>query len=153
MPEACTLRDGRVVTIAVGDPTEVRRLLHGQGDPRAEPLDIAAQGGGALVARSADGELAGSAAWSARDGLRGECVGAVAPAFCGLGLGTQLLRRCAEAALASGVTVLRVQVRPGAGDAAAMLRDCGLATHWDLGHPVVQVDVLPGTTRPGWATP
>jgi hypothetical protein len=34
-----------------------------------------------------------------------------------------------------------------------MLRDCGLRTHWDLDHPVVHVELLLGTERPGWVTP
>jgi GNAT superfamily N-acetyltransferase len=156
LPATHALRDGRVVTIAARSPADdmaVHRLLDALGDTCVELFDVAARAGGALVARCADGELAAAVAWTAADGLHGECVGVVDPAFCGLGLGTQLLRRCSGAALSSGVTVLRVQVNPGADDVAAMLRDCGLHTHWDLGHPAVQVDVLPGTQRPGWATP
>ena len=34
-----------------------------------------------------------------------------------------------------------------------MLRDCGLRTRWDLDYPVVHVDLLLGTERPGWITP
>jgi GNAT superfamily N-acetyltransferase len=151
-----TLRDGRVVTIAVCSPAAamaVHRLLDASGDSRVELFDVAARAGGGLIARGGEGEPAAAVAWTTADGLHGECVGVVDAAFCGLGLGTRLLRRCADAALSSGVTALRVQVMPGADDVAAMLRDCGLHTHWDLGHPEVQVDVLTGTQRPGWATP
>ena len=38
-------------------------------------------------------------------------------------------------------------------ETAAMLRDCGLRTHWDLDHPVASVDLILGSQRPGWVTP
>ena len=109
---------------------------------------------GALVARTATGELAGYAAWSAEQGgRRGEFAGAVDPRFVELGLGTLLLRRSARDALEAGLETLRVELYPGSAATASMLRDSGLQTHWDLDYPVVHVDLLLVTQRPGWVTP
>lgn len=104
------------------------------------------------MARTSAGELAGYAAWIA-DGERGEFAGAVDPRFSALGLGTLLLRRGAGDALSAGLRALRVELHAGSEATAAMLRDSGLRTHWNLDHPVVHVDILLGTERPGWVTP
>ena len=160
---AVTLRDGRAVTLAplsVEDAADVARLLDSVADPRAAFFDrVAARRGhegarGAIVARSAGGELAGYAAWIAEDGEHsGEFAGVVDPRFAELGLGTVLLRRSTRDALDAGLSTLRVELHPGSAALAAMLRDCGLHTHWDLDYPVVHVNLLLGTRRPGWSTP
>jgi GNAT superfamily N-acetyltransferase len=160
---ALTLRDGRVVTLAApteDDQADVARLLATLADPREEFFARAAtqqagagQPHGALVARTSSGELAGYTAWIADEDGRGEFAGGVDPRFAKLGLGTQLLRRGAGDALVAGLRALRVELHPGSQATAAMLRDCGLRTHWDLDHPVVHVELLLGTERPGWVTP
>ncbi len=158
-----TLRDGRVVTLApldAADEADVARLLETLKDLRVTffARAAAARDGdaahGELVARTPAGELAGYAAWSAEDvGRRGEFAGAVDPRFAELGLGTLLLRRGTRDALDAGLETLRVELHPGSAAIASMLRDCGLRTHWDLDYPVVHVDLLLGTQRPGWVTP
>ena len=148
------LRDGRVVTLAplrAADDAEVALLLDMLSDPRASFFARA------VAARTADavhGELAAYAAWQGEDGgRRGEFAGAVDPRFAELGLGTLLLRRSARDALEAGLETLRVELYPGSAATASMLRDSGLRTHWDLDYPVVHVDLLLGTQRPGWVTP
>ena len=85
---------------------------------------------------------------------RREFAGAVDPRFAELGLGTLLLRRSARATRSTPASrALRVELHPGSAATAAMLRDCGLRTHWDLDYPVVHVELLLGTQRPGWVTP
>jgi hypothetical protein len=158
-----TLRDGGSVTLAplsAPDEADVAQLLDSVADPRAAfYARAAAERGhagarGELVARTPDGELAGYVAWIAEDGGRaGECAGAVDPGFGTLGLGTVLLRRGARDALDAGLSMLRVELHPGSATLAAMLRDCGLHTQWDLDYPVVRVNLLLGTRRPGWQTP
>ncbi|HVC84993.1 MAG TPA: GNAT family N-acetyltransferase [Solirubrobacteraceae bacterium] len=160
---AVTLRDGRSVTLAplsAPDEADVVRLLDTLADPRAAFFTrAAAERGhagarGELVARTLDGELAGYAAWIAEDGGRaGECAGVVDPRFTTLGLGTLLLRRGARDALDAGLSTLSVELHPGSRALAAMLRDCGLHTQWDLEYPVVHVNLSLGTRRPGWQTP
>ena len=160
---AVTLRDGRSVTLAplsAEDEADVARLLGSVADPRAAFFArAAAERGrdgarGAIVARSSAGELAGYAAWIAEPGVPcGEFAGVVDPAFAELGLGTLLLRGAGRGALDAGLSTLRVELHPRSTALAAMLRDCGLHTHWDLDYPVVHVDVLLGTRRPGWSTP
>ena len=40
------------------------------------------------------------------------------------------------------------------GDVSAeMLRDAGLAAHWDIDYPVTRVTLTLGSERPGWAPP
>jgi GNAT superfamily N-acetyltransferase len=157
-----TLRDGRVVTLTVPndvDRADVARLLEALHDPRGTFFARVGEQGaadpphGALVARTSAGELAGYAAWIADGGERGEFAGAVDPRFSALGLGTLLLRRGAGDALSAGLRALRVELHAGSEATAAMLRDSGLRTHWDLDHPVVHVEILLGTERPGWVTP
>jgi GNAT superfamily N-acetyltransferase len=158
-----TLRDGCVVTLGAptgADEADVARLLATVADPREKFFARAAAqratpgpAQGALVARTSSGELAGYAAWIADDDGRGELAGAVDPRFAELGLGTLLLRRGADDALDAGLRALRVELHPGSHATAAMLRDCGLRTHWDLDHPVAHVELLLGTERPGWVTP
>jgi GNAT superfamily N-acetyltransferase len=152
------LRDGRAVAVtpaAAGDAAEVARLVESTGDPRAEGFArVAARTAGALVARAQpSGELVGYCAWAELGGGRGELVGAVDPAFTGIGLGTLLLRSAAERAQAVGLRVFRVELHVEARALAAMLRDCGLRSHWDLEHPVAHVELSLGERRPGWATP
>jgi GNAT superfamily N-acetyltransferase len=160
---ALTLRDGCVVTLAAptsADEADVARLLATLADPReqffaraAAQRATAGPPHGALIARTSSGELAGYAAWIADDDGRGELAGGVDPRFAELGLGTLLLRRSAGDALDAGLRALRVELHPGSHETAAMLRDCGLRTHWDLDHPVAHVELLLGTERPGWVTP
>lgn len=160
---AVNLRDGRSVTLAPSsaeDQADVSRLLEAVADPRTAFFARAAarcgQAGthGAIVARMAGGELAGYAAWVGEDdGRAGEFAGAVDPQFAKLGLGTVLLRRGTRDALDAGLGTLRVELHPGSAAVAAMLRDCGLHTHWDLDYPVARVDLLLGTRHPGWNTP
>ena len=158
---ANALRDGRLVAVrapGTGDGAEIPRLLAAAGDPRSEGFAQAHQRGAAasaLVARALDGgELLGYAAWiAAANGERGDFFCAVDPAATGLGLGTLLLRTAASAADERGLRRLRVELHPQARALAALLRDCGLRSHWDLEHPVAAVDLLLGQRRPGWATP
>jgi GNAT superfamily N-acetyltransferase len=158
---ANALRDGRLVAVsapASGDSAEIPRLLAAARDPRSEAFAQAHQRGdaaAALVARALQGgELLGYAAWvAAASGERGTFFCAVDPATTGLGLGTLLLRTAASAAEGRGLRTLRVELHPQARALGAMLRDCGLRSHWDLEHPLAQVDLLLGQRRPGWATP
>ena len=160
---AVTLRDGRSVSLAPAsaeDEADVARLLELVADPRTAFFARAAarrghEGAhGAIVARMPGGELAGYAAWVAEDdGRSGEFAGAVDPRFAELGLGTVLLRRATRDALDAGLSTLRVELHPGSTAVAAMLRDCGLHTHWDLDYPIVRVKLLLGTRHPGWNTP
>jgi GNAT superfamily N-acetyltransferase len=157
-----TLRDGRVVTLAIpteADNPNVARLLDALEDPRAAFFERAAaapgsgEAHGAIVARTPAGEIAGFAAWIAKDPASGEFAGGVDPTFAELGLGTLLVRRSAADARDAGLRTLRVELHPGSHAIAAMLRDCGLRTHWDLDHPVAHVDLVLGSERPGWVTP
>jgi len=159
---AVALRDGRPVTITpagAADAAEIARLLDAVADPRRDTFAAATDrspGGparGAIVARDDHAAIAGAAGWVALDERVAECVGAVDPGATEQGLGTLLLRRCAEQAGAAGLRVLRVHLHPGARATAAMLRDSGLHTSWDLDHPVAIVDVVIDAGRPGWATP
>jgi len=160
---AVNLRDGRSVTLAPSsaeDEADVSRLLEAVADPRTAFFARAAArcgragAHGAIVARMAGGELAGYAAWVGEDdGRSGEFAGAVDPQFAKLGLGTLLLRRGTRDALDAGLGTLRVELHPGSAAVAAMLRDCGLHTHWDLDYPVARVNLLLGTRHPGWYTP
>jgi GNAT superfamily N-acetyltransferase len=70
-----------------------------------------------------------------------------------LGLGTFLLRRLAEIALADETHRFDIDVVAGACSLAEVLRDCGLQSHWDLGGPVTRVDLDLAHARPGWSTP
>ena len=158
---ANALRDGRLVAVrapASGEAAEIPRLLEAAQDPRSAAFAQAQQrgdGAAALVARGLDGgELLGYAAWVAvAGGERGDFFCAVDPAAAGLGLGTLLLRTAAAAAEERGLAALRVELRPQARSLAAMLRDCGLRSHWDLEHPIAHVELRLGQRRPGWATP
>jgi GNAT superfamily N-acetyltransferase len=154
------LRDGRLVAVgapAAGDDAEIPRLLAAAHDPRSAAFAQAHRRGDAapaLVARVLDGELLGYAAWvAAASGERGDFFCAVDPAATGIGLGTLLLRTAAAAAEERGLRALRVELHPQARALAAMLRDCGLRSHWHLEHPIAQVGLLLGQRRPGWATP
>jgi len=149
------LRDGRLVTLAAaqaGDAGEIPLLLAAAGDPRGEAFARAGEAD-TLVARALEsGVLVGYAAWiGAVDHADFFC--AVEPTLQGLGLGTLLLRAAASAAAGGGMRVLRVALHPQARALAAMLRDCGLRSHWDLEHPLARVDILLGPPRRGWATP
>lgn len=149
------LRDGRLVTLAAaqaGDAGEIPLLLAAAGDPRGEAFARAGEAD-TLVARALEsGALVGYAAWiGAVDHADFFC--AVEPTLQGLGLGTLLLRAAASAAAGGGMRVLRVALHPQARALAAMLRDCGLRSHWDLEHPLARVDILLGPPRRGWATP
>ena len=154
------LRDGRLVALAdVGeaDAAEIPRLLEVAADPRGEAFARAHErpGAGAAIAARAldDGALVGYAAWLADSGADAAFFCAVDPALGGLGLGTLLVRRAAAKASDSGVRALHVALDPRARALAAMLRDCGLRSRWDLEHPVARVEVLLGAPRPGWTTP
>jgi GNAT superfamily N-acetyltransferase len=161
LDRANALRDGRRVAVsapASGDGAEIPRLLAVAADPRSEAFAQAHRRGdaaAALVARALEGgELLGYAAWvAAASGEHGDFFCAVDPAATGLGLGTLLLRAAASAAGERGLRTLRVELHPQARALAAMLRDCGLRSHWDLEHPVARVELLLGQRRPGWATP
>ena len=160
---AVTLRDGRSVTLAPSnaeDEPDVTRWLELVADRRTAFFARAAarcghEGAhGAIVARMPGGELAGYAAWVGEDdGRSGEFAGAVDPRFAELGLGTVLLRRGTRDALDAGLSTLCVELHPGSAAVAALLRDCGLHTHWDLDYPIVRVNLLLGTRHPGWNTP
>lgn len=161
-PSGTALRDGRCVTLAAAtavDAGDVARLLEQSADPRSELFArAAARGpeaqGGELVARSdASALLVAYGAWFRSASSRCEFVCAVDASFTGIGLGTLLLRTVAADALAVGVRTLRVEVHPGARALAAMLRDCGLRSHWDLEHPIARIELMLDEPRPGWTTP
>jgi len=155
------LRDGRLVAVSApvsGDGAGIPRLLAAARDQRSAAFAQAHQRGdaaSALVARALDGgELLGYAAWvAAASGERGDFFCAVDPAATGLGLGTLLLRSAASAAEERGLRTLSVELHPQARALAAMLRDCGLRSDWDLEYPIAQVELALGQRRPGWATP
>jgi GNAT superfamily N-acetyltransferase len=147
-----------------GDATDVERLVDQVGDPRVmfytqaterranatQPLAAS----GEFVARAAEGgQLVGYTAYLAGEHASGELAGVVEPRFAGVGLGTLLLRRAADAARLAGLKTLRVELPPGSDATAAMLRDAGLTSRWDLAYPVARVELTLGTSRPGWSTP
>jgi len=161
---ALSLRGGASVTLSApadADAGALAALLEAVADPREglfERILAALAGGepgGALVAREPGAAaLAAYAAWLVEEtGVRGELVCAVAPAFTGQGLGTLLLRRLERDARAAGLRTLRVELHPDARALAAMLRDCGLHSFWDLEHPLAHVELVLGTRRSGWVTP
>jgi GNAT superfamily N-acetyltransferase len=105
----------------------------------------------ALAAYDAEsGKLIGVIAYAAS----GELAGVVEAHFRGVGLGTLLVHQAAERARKAGVEVLHVELHPGSEDTAAMLRDSGFATHWDIDYPIARVALqLTSGPRPGWTTP
>jgi GNAT superfamily N-acetyltransferase len=161
------LRDERVVLIAPlvpADQAEVAGLVAEAADPRtsfyARLGEQRADGAqeparrGEFVARAAEtAALVGYAAYLAGADGSGELAGVVDPRFAGVGLGTLLLRRAAYDARRAGLKALRVELHPGSDATAAMLRDAGLTSHWDLDFPVTHVDLALGSSRPGWSTP
>ena len=147
-----TLRDGRVVELRAATPKDsaalepLRQSDLRQSDLR--PRDLA--GAHVTVARLAGAtEPAGYAAWFAA----GDFVCAVEAELSGQGLGTMLLRHAAHEASEGGVEKLSVELPAGAHGLAAMLRDCGLVSFWDLDHPISHVELAVNAVRPGWATP
>lgn len=106
----------------------------------------------ALVARDPTGRIVAAAGYRVFEPRRAVVVGTVDRRYRGLGLGTFLLRRLAEAALDAGILRFRVEVTAGDRPLADLLRDCGLRSHWDLGR-VTHVDLELRARRPGWATP
>jgi GNAT superfamily N-acetyltransferase len=166
-PATIVLRDRRVVLIAPlvpADQVEVTRLLAEAADPRAsfyarlveQRADRAQEPArrGEFVARAAEtGALVGYAAYLGGEDGSGELAGVVDPRFAGVGLGTLLLRRAAADARRAGLKALRIELHPGSDATAAMLRDTGLTSHWDLDFPVAHVDLALGSSRPGWSTP
>ena len=98
-----------------GDATDVERLVDQVGDPRVmfyaqatERRGNATQqlaASGEFVARAAEGgQLVGYTAYLAGEHASGELAGVVEPHFAGVGLGTLLLRRAAEAARLATLT-------------------------------------------------
>jgi GNAT superfamily N-acetyltransferase len=166
-PATIVLRDERVVLIAPlvsTDQAEVARLVAEAADPRAsfyarlvEQRADRAKGParrGEFVARAAQTEaLVGYAAYLGGEDGSGELAGVVDPRFAGVGLGTLLLRRAADDARRAGLKALRVELHPGSDATAAMLRDAGLTSRWDLDFPVTHVDLALGSSRSGWSTP
>jgi GNAT superfamily N-acetyltransferase len=102
---------------------------------------------------SSDGRLVGYAVWRGGEDDAGEFAGLVEPDYRDVGLGSLLLRRVSADARSAGLSTLRVDLHDGSQETAAMLRDCGLATHWDLDYPIAHVDLVLGQERPGWRTP
>ncbi|MGA2471365.1 MAG: GNAT family N-acetyltransferase [Solirubrobacteraceae bacterium] len=162
-----TLRDGRAVIVrelTPGDEAEVARLVGASADARLSFYERSAQQRGAeasgetpsaafVALISADQRIVGYATYLAVDEQDGELAGVVDPAFAGIGLGTLLVRRAAEHARLTGLETLHVDLHPGSEDTAAMIRDSGFPSHWDLAYPVARVELLLGRTRPGWSTP
>jgi GNAT superfamily N-acetyltransferase len=142
-----TLRDGRAVQLraATLDDFAALETLR-RGGPRQRNLT---DGHLTLAHAAAGEEPVGYAAWF--DDCAFFC--AVEDAFSGLGLGTLLLRNAAREAAAEGLKTLSVELVAGEHALAAMLRDCGLVSSWDLDHPVCRVELTLGARRPGWATP
>lgn len=161
--ETRELRDGRRVVVrraGEADAVEIPVLLSAAGNPRGAAFARAHErdeGAFALVARTFDdGELVAYAAWIAASAAgegHADFFCAVEPALHGLGLGTLLVRAAADAAHERGLRALRVALTAQERALAAVLRDCGLRSRWDLDTPVARVDVLLGEPRPGWATP
>lgn len=141
------LRDGRVLELgpaAAEDVAALEALRRGERRQR----DLA--GGHLTLARVAGGaHPVGYAAWFDD----GDFVCAVEEALSGLGLGTLLLRNAAREAGERGRETLSVELTAGEHGLAAMLRDCGLVSSWDLDHPIGRVELTLGAQRPGWATP
>jgi GNAT superfamily N-acetyltransferase len=142
-----TLRDGRSVALRAAVPDDAAAIAKLR---RADPRERDLTGAHGTVALIGDATApAGYAAWF--EG--GEFVCSVEEALQGLGLGTGLLRNAAEQAGEHGLAALSVELPEGAHALAAMLRDCGLVSFWDLDHPVGRVELRIGTLRPGWVTP
>lgn len=142
-----TLRDGRAVDLRAATPEDaaaLEALRH--SDPRRRDLTV---GHLAIALVTGDEQPAGYAAWFDD----GDFVCAVEEALSGLGLGTLLLRNAAREAAERGRKTLSVELPVGEHALAAMLRDCGLVSTWDLDHPVARVELSLGASRPGWATP
>jgi GNAT superfamily N-acetyltransferase len=142
-----TLRDGRAVELRGAAPGDVE-ALEALRAPDPRPHELA--GAHVTVAQLAGTPVpVGYGAWFAS----GDFVCAVQEELRGKGLGTMLLRNAAREAGANGVQTLSVELPTGAHGLAAMLRDCGLVSFWDLDHPVARVQLVVGAMRPGWATP
>jgi GNAT superfamily N-acetyltransferase len=154
------LRDERTATIGAFQPhdaADVQGLVASDDASRAgfyaqnagAAADAATQAE-ALIARDAQsGELIGFVAYSAS----GELAGVVDPRYRGIGVGTLLVHRAAEQAGKVGLTSLHVELHPGSEETAEMLRDAGLASHWDIDYPMTRVTLRLGGERPGWSTP
>jgi GNAT superfamily N-acetyltransferase len=142
-----TLRDGRAVELRAAAPADAAALeTLRRSDPRRRDLT----GGHLTIAQVAGGaQPAGYGAWFDD----GDFVCAVEEALSGLGLGTLLLRNAAREAAARGRKTLSVELPAAEHALAAMLRDCGLVSSWDLDHPVARVELSLEAERPGWATP
>jgi GNAT superfamily N-acetyltransferase len=161
---AFMLRDGRVVTVAqvrAAEAADVERLIAAADAAREELYSQSAGARGETEANGVSlsahdvesGELIGVVAYTALGERHGELAGVVDPRFRGLGLGTLLLHLAVEHATDSGLETLQVDLQPGSEDIAEMLRDAGLAAHWDIDYPVTRVTLTLGSERPGWATP
>ena len=145
-------RGGRDRPARGGWQTRARRSL-----PALRPRCGRAGAHGAISGRMADGELAGYAAVGRRRGRRrsGEFAGAVDPRFCSARLGTVLLRRV-HPGRARRPAWARCRVELPSGDRRRSRRCCATAacdTHWDLDYPLARIDLLLGTSHPGWNTP
>ena len=142
-----TLRDGRAVDLRAPAPDDAAAL---EALRHRDRMQRELTGGHLTVAHVAGGaQLAGYGAWFDN----GDFVCAVDAALNGLGLGTLLLRNAAREAGVHGRKTLSVELAAGEHALAAMLRDCGLVSSWDLDHPVGRVELTLAAQRPGWATP
>jgi GNAT superfamily N-acetyltransferase len=142
-----TLRDGREAQLRAATPDDaaaLEALRRGNSRQREDT------GGHVTVAQVAGrAQPVGYGEWFDD----GAFTGAVEEAQSGLGLGTLLLRKAAREAADAGLKTLTVELVAGEHALAAMLRDCGLASSWDLDHPTARVELTLGRRRPGWATP
>ena len=155
-----TLRDGRSVSVApqrASDREETARLIATSGDARAVLAELASARSGVFVARAAsdDKPIVACVLWRAANEPQagGELAGYVTPDYRGAGLGTLLVRRAAEDAVAHGLRELTVELYPGGEATAEMLRDLGLSARWLIAYPDSRVTLELGRPRPGWSTP
>lgn len=80
---------------------------------------------GLLATRGSDGEPVGHGLYAGLDDARAEVAFAIAPELQGLGLGTILLARLAEAALANGYSTLVAEVLPANHRMVDVFRESG----------------------------
>lgn len=104
-----------------------------------------------LLVRDRDDSVVAAAGYRLTEPGRAEFACTVGPKLRRAGLGTFLLRRLAELALANGIS--RFHVVAGSDDSVELVRDCGLRSHWESLRRPLEVELELAGRRPGWSTP
>lgn len=123
----------------------------GARDVRVSAMQDDPARGALLLARDDDSSVVAVAGYRLIEPERAEFACTVGPALRRAGLGTFLLRRLAELALANGIR--RFHVIAASDDSVELVRDCGLRSHWESLRRPLEVELELDGRRPGWATP